>query len=99
MKFVNLIYVPHIFGIVEYILIWFYCKESNISSRWKATSNFMVIMAVYSGNLVAFLTATKNEIPFHTLRQLVGDTRYEISLVGHSNLELILQVRKLLKFP
>ena len=59
---------------------WFFC---------------IAIMAIYSGNLVAFLTATKNKPPFSTLEGLIKDNRYEITCIGNSGTIEVLKVSKM----
>ncbi|XP_076096281.1 putative glutamate receptor isoform X3 [Mytilus galloprovincialis] len=43
----------------------------------------IVSMAIYSGNLVAFLTVAKDELPFTTMSGMVQQEKYKWGLYGH----------------
>ncbi|ESO85423.1 hypothetical protein LOTGIDRAFT_107877 [Lottia gigantea] len=56
--------------------------RTMISTWWL----FSIIMAAtYSGNLIAFLTVTKDTAPFETLDQLIDNGDYTWGLLGGSN--------------
>ena len=52
----------------------------------------IIIAAVYTGNLVAFLTVPSIPKPVDTLTQLTSQTTYRIGVVGGQALEQILKV-------
>ena len=52
----------------------------------------IVIVATYSGNLIAFLTVHKYKAPFQTLQEMAQDGEYKFGIIGESSLETVLQV-------
>jgi hypothetical protein len=48
-----------------------------------------VSMAIYSGNLVAFLTVAKDKLPFKTMAGMVEQDRYKWGLYGGGALEML----------
>ncbi|XP_071165594.1 probable glutamate receptor isoform X1 [Mytilus edulis] len=46
----------------------------------------IVSMAIYSGNLVAFLTVAKDELPFTTMAGMVQQEKYKWGLYGHGSM-------------
>ena len=52
----------------------------------------IVIVATYSGNLIAFLTVAKYKAPFETLREMAEKEEYKFGTIGDSSLETIFQV-------
>ena len=51
------------------------------------------MMATYSGNLIAFLTVTKDKLPFTDLSGLVAQDKYEWGTQGGSVFEHIFKVK------
>lgn len=49
-------------------------------------------MAIYSGNLVAFLTVAKDELPFTTMAGMVQQEKYKWGLYGHGAMHSYLSV-------
>ena len=53
----------------------------------------IVVMATYSGNLIAYLTVTKTELPFYTLEEMVDANGYKFGIMGGTVTESLLKVR------
>ena len=51
-----------------------------------------VSMAIYSGNLVAFLTVAKDKLPFKTMAGMVEQDRYKWGLYGGGAIEIFFSV-------
>ena len=49
-------------------------------------------MAIYSGNLVAFLTVAKDKLPFKTMAGMVEQDRYKWGLYGGGAIEMFFSV-------
>lgn len=49
-------------------------------------------MAIYSGNLVAFLTVAKDELPFTSMAGMVQQEKYKWGLYGHGAMHSYLSV-------
>lgn len=57
----------------------------------------LVVVTTYCGNLVAFLTFPKMEIPVNTVRQLVSSS-FTWSMRSNTFLEAFLKVKKISEF-
>ena len=53
-----------------------------------------VIIAAYTGNLIAFLTVSMVELPVNHLEDLVADDKYHITTSEHSAFRQLLEVGK-----
>ncbi|VDI82413.1 Hypothetical predicted protein [Mytilus galloprovincialis] len=53
----------------------------------------IIMMATYSGNLIAFLTVTKDKLPFTDLSGLVAQDKYQWGIQGGAIFEQILKVK------
>ena len=57
----------------------------------------IIIVGTYCGNLIAFLTVTKDKAPFDTLEQMVGmQSEYKWGLQAGTNWEVVFTVIVLL---
>ena len=52
----------------------------------------IVIVATYSGNLIAFLTVHKYKAPFETLQEMAQEGEYKFGTIGDSAMETIMKV-------
>ena len=52
----------------------------------------IVIVATYSGNLIAFLTIDKYRAPFETLQDMSEEGQYKFGTLGGTSFVTILQV-------
>lgn len=52
----------------------------------------MVSMAIYSGNLVAFLTVSTDKLPFTTMAELVKQKNYKWGLYGGGAMHMFFSV-------
>ena len=52
----------------------------------------IVIVATYSGNLIAFLTVDKDKVPFETLKEMAEKGEYKFGIIGESSMETVIQV-------
>ena len=52
----------------------------------------IVIVATYSGNLIAFLAIVKYKAPFETLEEMAQKGGYKFGTIGGSSLESIFKV-------
>lgn len=52
----------------------------------------MVSMAIYSGNLVAFLTVSEDKLPFETIEQMVKQDKYKWGLYGNGAMQSFFSV-------
>lgn len=62
------------------------CPPRSTSARWvhlTALMSAVIIVAVYSSSVTAFLAVTREDKPFSTLTQLLSHSRYRpFTLVG-----------------
>ena len=52
----------------------------------------VIVVAVYTGNLVAFLSVKKSVLPFNTFTQLSQDSSYMIGVIGGTAPVTLMQV-------
>ena len=52
----------------------------------------IVIVATYSGNLIAFLTVDKYNAPFETLKEMAQAGEFKFGTIGGTQFETVLQV-------
>ena len=52
----------------------------------------IVIVATYSGNLIAFLTVDKYIVPFETLKEMALEGEYKFGTIGDSAIETAIKV-------
>ena len=52
----------------------------------------MIVVAVYTGNLVAFLSVKKSVLPFNTFSKLSQDSSYMIGVIGGTAPVTLMQV-------
>ena len=52
----------------------------------------IVIVATYSGNLIAFLTVDKYNAPFETLKEMAEKGEYKFGTIGGTSFEALMQV-------
>ena len=57
----------------------------------------IVVMATYSGNLIAYLTVTKTELPFDTLEEMVAADGYKFGLMGGTVNEHLFRVSNVIE--
>ena len=58
-------------------------EPANLPARILASSWWAIVIimyAVYTGNLIAFLTVAHRKMPFNTLKDMVQQTVYEFGL-------------------
>ena len=55
----------------------------------------IIMMATYSGNLIAFLTVEKDKLPINNLADLVSQDKYRWGTQGGTAFETIFKVKKL----
>ena len=53
----------------------------------------MVVVATYSGNLIAFLTVTRIYLPFSSLDEMVRDGNFKYGLISGTSTESFFNVR------
>ena len=53
----------------------------------------IVLVGTYTGNLIAFLTVTKIELPINSLEDLVQDTSYSVGTTEGTALHELLRVK------
>ena len=58
----------------------------------------IVVTAIYSGNLIAFLTVPVTDLPFSTLEEMVEQTQYTYGTTGGTYLQVLFQVG-MIKYP
>ena len=51
-----------------------------------------MVMATYSGNLIAYLTVTKTELPFDSLEEMVEADNFKFGVMGGTVTEHLLSV-------
>lgn len=77
-SFVGSVYIPkHHSGRVFMSAWWLYC---------------IILGAVYTGNLIAFISVVKIKYPFYTLDEMVEQNQYTFGTLGGTNQELSLKV-------
>ena len=52
----------------------------------------IVVMATYSGNLIAYLTVTKTTLPFDSLDDMINQNKFKFGTLGGTITEYKLQV-------
>ena len=52
----------------------------------------IVIVATYSGNLIAFLTVSKETLPFSTFEEMAAQDSYKFGYLGGTAMEHYMQV-------
>ena len=53
----------------------------------------IVVMATYSGNLIAYLTVNRIQLPFDSLERMIESRDYKFGVMGGVLVERLLQVR------
>ncbi|CAL1532137.1 unnamed protein product [Lymnaea stagnalis] len=51
----------------------------------------IVVSSTYSGNLIAFLTVTKEPVPFYSLQGMLGQDKFKWGVMGKSIYEMLFQ--------
>ena len=54
---------------------------------------FMVVLATYTSNLIAFLTVSIEKLPVNSLQELAEQDTHDVGLLGASAHELLFRVR------
>ena len=55
----------------------------------------IVVMATYSGNLIAYLTVNRIQLPFDSLERMIESRDYKFGVMGGVLVERLLQVRSI----
>ena len=61
----------------------------------------IVVMATYSGNLIAYLTVTKTDLPFNSVDDMLAQDKFKFGLMGgtlqHEQMRVSVCVKYLVK--
>ena len=82
------------------------CTDMFLGMHWRVTSGasrmivsmlwifFIIVIAIYTGNLVAFLAVPRITAPIDTVQQLTTQTQYKIGIVRGQALHQVLEVNR-----